>query len=380
MSKDEWIKKAYSSFCSRLFGVKGKKVLFMSFSGKSYSDNPRAISEALHRLDQDVEIIWAFLSPEEKRGVVPPYIKLVDRAKAANFYKALATSKVFVTNFSIIAPKDKRQRFIQTWHGDRAFKKILYDANPIRERELSESVNGFCDLMVAGSDYGERQLRSAFHYQGEILKVGTPRDDALLRMEIGDIAKIRSGLGISEKTRILLYAPTLRDQLLHRKENQEIQDLDLASTLKKLEVKYHTDWICLVRAHPWMGGLSGFDSGNKIIDVSSYEDMADLLLISDMLITDYSSCAGDYALTHRPIILYQSDRKEYLEKDRTFYFNMEDSPYMIAESQQELEAWIERIDEKTAWDNCEAILKFYNTYESGQAAEAVAKRILDWLN
>jgi CDP-glycerol glycerophosphotransferase len=129
-----------------------------------------------------------------------------------------------------------------------------------------------------------------------------------------------------------------------------------------------------------MSGLFGFETNEKILDVSGFEDMSDLLLVADVLITDYSSCAGDFALTHRPIILYQSDRREYREKDRDFYFEMEDSPYMIAENQQELEDWISRLDEETVRKNCDEILRFYKTTESGRAADAAAGRIVEWLN
>ena len=103
--------------------------------------------------------------------------------------------------------------------------------------------------------------------------------------------------------------------------------------------------------------------------------MADLLLISDMLITDYSSSAGDFALLKRPLVLFQSDIKEYIKYDRSFYFNMEDSPYYIAENQQELEDIINELDEKKAKENCEKILEFYETNETGHAAETIAEII-----
>lgn len=366
--------------CKTLFGIQKNRVMFISFSGKAYADNPKAISEALHDSGENAEIVWAFQDVDQKQKIVPDYVRIVDVRKPLQYHKMIATSRIVVNNFSFTEPKSKGQRFIQTWHGDRAFKKILYDAMPVRKREISESFDGYCDLAIAGSDYGIHQFRSAFRYNGEILRIGTPRDDALVRGDPVKSASIRNELGVDPNTKILLYAPTLRWVNIHGRGNQQIQDIDIGKTLDALEKHDGCKWICLMRAHPNMSGLAGFDVSERIMDVSRYEDMADLLLVSDMLITDYSSCAGDFALTHRPIILYQSDRQEYQEKDREFYFNMEDSPYMIAENQQELEDLISRLDDETVRENCDEILRFYNTTESGEAAAAVARRIVEWIN
>ena len=108
--------------------------------------------------------------------------------------------------------------------------------------------------------------------------------------------------------------------------------------------------------------------------------MTDLLLISDCLITDYSSCAGDFALLRRPLFLFQDDIEQYQEKDRDFYFNMDESPYLAAHSQKELEEIIDRTSLEEAAKNCEEVLTFYGTKETGYAAETVAKRIVDFCN
>jgi CDP-glycerol glycerophosphotransferase len=108
--------------------------------------------------------------------------------------------------------------------------------------------------------------------------------------------------------------------------------------------------------------------------------MADLLLVSDALITDFSSSAGDYALLNRPLILFQSDYDEYVEKDRGFYFDMNDSPYFIAKNQEELEVIIAKLTEDKVKENCKEILDFYGTCETGKSSEVIANRIIDWMN
>ena len=104
--------------------------------------------------------------------------------------------------------------------------------------------------------------------------------------------------------------------------------------------------------------------------------MSELLLISDILITDYSTCAGDFALLNRPVILYQSDREEYIEKDRTFYFDIDKSPFIVAMNQSELISFIKNINTFDAKKNCEEILRFYGSCETGKASEAVVNYII----
>ena len=81
----------------------------------------------------------------------------------------------------------------------------------------------------------------------------------------------------------------------------------------------------------------------------------------------------------RPVVLYQADRQEYLEKDRTFYFDIDDSPYLVAQSQQELESIILELTSEKAAENCTEILKFYGDCETGHAAQSVARIIMEWM-
>src|SRR5699024_10382661 len=97
---------------------------------------------------------------------------------------------------------------------------------------------------------------------------------------------------------------------------------------------------------------------DKIIVVSQYEDMADLLQITDFLITDNSSSAEHYVLKKKPIIIYQPDKEEYENKDRNFYIPIEDTPIITAESQKELIHWIENVEKEKVIQNCEEIMNF----------------------
>lgn len=357
-----------------------KKVLFESFRGKTYSDNPRAISEALHKLAPDIKIVWA-LNEKDEYGIVPSYVISVVR-DSQEYNREFTTAAAFVTNETLenyFVKRKGKQIFIQTWHGDRGFKKVLYDVWPDRKRPnpiMDEFLTDFC---VAGSLFGEKQYKSAFNYKGEVILKGTPRDDCLCEVDPKRTLGVKKKLKLSGEKKYLLYAPTMRKANQSAKTAQPIQRIDLIRTLKACEKAYGGEWVCLLRAHPIITGLSGIKvDEEKIIDVSGYPDMTDLLLISDCLVTDYSSCAGDFALLHRPIFLFQDDIEQYQENDREFCFNMADSPYLAAHSQDELEQIIGNTSLEKAEKNCDDILDFYGTKETGRGAEAVAKRIIDF--
>jgi len=112
-------RKSYMFLVNKIMGVNGNKIVFISFGGKSYSDNPRAISEKLHEMYPEFEIVWLFNNPEEKRKVVPDYVQCV-KAGSYRALKELATAKFWVDNFCkpLYTYKSKKQVYIQTWHGD----------------------------------------------------------------------------------------------------------------------------------------------------------------------------------------------------------------------------------------------------------------------
>lgn len=359
---------------NKTFGVRQNRVVFKSFGGLTYSDNPRAISEELHKLDPSLDIYWIFKEPLNKRMIAPNYIKSVKSGNLKEL-RVRATSKFWIDNFPInkCLYKSKDQLYIQTWHGDRGFKKVLYD-NEYKTSKFVE--NEICDLALSSSNFGDRVYRSGFKYQGEILKYGSPRNDKLVNQDWSLVKRLKGALGIKNETKILLFAPTFRNKAIESDE-QQINDIDLVEVVDVLEKTTGKEWICLFRAHNIIKKLSGVPIDPiKYKDVTDYEDMSELLLISDFLITDYSSSAGDFALLKRPIILFQNDREDYLKFDREFYFDIDRSPFLIAKNQKELVEMIGTVDVSSAEENCEDILKFYETVETGKASRAVGDFII----
>lgn len=370
--------KSYMYVIYMVIGVKNK-IVISSFNGKSYSDNPKAISEELHAMNPDIDIVWLFKRPEEKAEIVPDYVRIVKYNSLKSFFE-LATAKVWIDNFNkpLFLFKGNKQFYIQTWHGDKGIKKVLYDVRTqlpdgsYLEGDLFEEKN--CDLAIAGSEYGEfKHYRSGFNYQGEILKEGSPRNDKLIDRSDARVTAVKDDLGIDSDMSMLLFAPTMRDS--DENARHKVEGINLEETLDLLESETGRKWMCLIRAHSSTKSLEGLPQTDRFLNVSDHEDMSDLLLISEVLITDYSSSAGDFVLLDRLVILFQNDRDEYMSKDRKLYFDIDESPYLVALNQEELNELISNYHTIDIEKNCKDILDFYGSYETGQASLRVAERI-----
>ena len=367
---------AYVTLNRLLRPVDPDKVVFSCFRGRSYGDNPRCISERLHARCPSAKIVWLFTRDALARleGKLPDYVEpLVFGSRQA--LAALATARVWVDNYT----KDKylsftpgRQFYIQTWHGDRAIKKICYDLRvPGDEGRVEER----CSRVVTGSAFGEGMFRTAFRYKGEYLKAGAPRNDILVKNDPGDRERIRRKLGVAPQAGLLLYAPTFRepgDTLPKRLQ------MDLERTLDALERRTGKRWICLFRAHYLSAGIDLAAVQDRLVDVTAYQDMAELLLAADMVLTDYSSCAMDFIIMDRPALFYIPDWEAYRQKPGVYY-DVREAPFMTAADQAGLEALIEGLTPEKTAENCAAIREYFGYYETGRAADAVCDYIIERL-
>lgn len=359
-------------FTNKIFGIKNNKIVFRSFIGKQYSDSPKVISEKLKKINSNLDIVWIMNDIQNKE--IPSNITVVSNKSIRKFYE-LSRAKVWIDNFPMRIPyKSKEQLYIQTWHGDRGFKKILYDK---REKTDYLYESQYADLMLSGSDYGEKKIRSAFNYEGEILKYGLPRNDLLLSYTKYDFEKISKKLKIDKNKKILMYAPTFRNK---QKDEQSIEQLNLIAILNALETKTEDSWICFIRMHAAVIEFSNIPNDSRIINVSDYAEMSELLLVTDFLISDYSSCVGDFALLERPIVLFQPDRIEYMKSDREFYFDIDESPYFVAKDTDELINIINDTELYRFKNNTKNILDFYGCYETGKSTENISNYILKFIS
>ena len=330
--------------------VDERVVFFESFQGRNYSCSPKAMFEEMRDSGDynDYEFIWSFRNVHGPGKILQklvgsekgPKISIV-KYETFSYYKALAKAKYWVLNSNtrkFLKPTEE-QVYIQTWHGT-PLKKIGLDV-PGSDLDYAHEGEKF-SYMVSPSKYCSEKLVSAFGLQGRediVLETGYPRNDALFTFDQAKVNSVLRELDVPRGKKIILYAPTFRDN-----KHSEVSGYENASGLDfdKLKEQIGDEYIILFRAHYFVAKNMDFEKYKDfVIDVSDYEDVNDLYIVSDMLITDYSSVFFDYANLKRPIIFYMYYYEDYKKNARDFYLDQNELPGPITKSQDELVKAIE---------------------------------------
>ncbi len=296
------------------------KVFFESFLGQSYSDNPKALYEKMISWDK-YKFIWSVKHKQEITGNA----KQVKRLRLTYFYH-LATAKYLITNSRMPNEYQKRdgQVYIQTWHGT-PLKRLGHDIvkytmpNTTKEKYLAEfdaDVKKW-DYLISPNMDSTKNLTSAFKYNGVVIEKGYPRNDYLQNYSEHDIRVIKNRYQIREDEKVLLYTPTYRDNK-YNKNNKYTQQmkLDLATLQKKCP-----KWKIIVRMHYLINDEIDLSNYKNVIIPKNNVDICELMIISDCLLTDYSSVMFDYSILNRPMIFYAYDLPQYQNATRGFYEN-----------------------------------------------------------
>jgi CDP-glycerol glycerophosphotransferase len=309
--------------------------LFESWRGR-YADSPRAISERLRERYPELRQIWV-AGPEV---ALPEGVGRV-RRHSPEYFARLVTCDFLVTNDIVSRHyvKGPRVKYLQTWHGT-PLKTIGHDeVSPVYDsgahhKRMDRDVAKW-DALVSPSGECTRMFRSAFRFTGPVLETGYPRNDVLRRPGADRIGRrTREQLGIDASAKVVLYAPTWRDDA--RDERGEFQDpggLDVGTFLERTG----DDVVLVLRMHSNVATRYGSDAGGRVVDASDVPDIADLYLASDLHVSDYSSTVFDFAVTRRPIVLFPYDLDHYRHGLRRLYFDYEDwAPGPIAMTTEEL--------------------------------------------
>ncbi|MDH6135963.1 CDP-glycerol glycerophosphotransferase [Kitasatospora sp. MAA4] len=351
-------------------------VLYDVFGGRGYADSPRAVHEELVRRGAPLEHLWVV---DDAQAELPPGLRTV-RAYSPEWYEALGTSRYLVgnTHFPDFLHRRAGQTVVQTWHGG-PLKRIAYD---VENAWLADS--GYLDqldreapnwsVLLSPSPFATPIMRRAFRFAGEVLESGYPRDDSLVTGDPAEAARIRARLGIPAGKRVVLYAPTWRDD--HR--GGTGYRLDLRIDLYAARRALGADHVLLVRPHahvqdPLPGAGDGF-----LYNVGDYPDVRDLLLIADVLVTDYSSILFDFAITGRPMLFFTYDLEHYRDDLRGFYLDFEEhAPGPLLETSDQLIAALRDLPAAT-----EGYAQRYRAFRRtfcGQDDGQASARVVDWM-
>lgn len=365
--------------------VDDRIILFESNVGRNYSGNPRFIYEELVARGLD-KVYRCYYILEDITIPVPGNAKKVKRISLLYFYLfARAGFWISDTRMPTYLRKRKKTVYIQTWHGT-PLKKLALDLERVSmegEKSLEDYKKKFAknsstwDYLIAQNSYSSQIFRRAFAFKKEILEIGYPRNDILFRDNNPEaILRLKKKLSLPLDKKLILYAPTWRDnEHYSRLKYRFSSQLDYDYLKEKLSQEY----CILLKAHYLVG---------EQLDISKYKgflysfdssyDIAELYLVSDMLITDYSSVMFDYSLLQRPILFYTYDLDTYKDNLRGFYFDfMKEAPGPIVITTKELVDEILHYDYRKYEDKYMAFRRKYNHADHGDASKKVVDLILE---
>ena len=363
---------------------KEKLVIFESFHAKQYSDSPRAIYEYMKEHHSDYRLLWSVDKSAEKMfdEFQVPYV----RRFTAKWFLLFPRAKYWVNNVRLPGwmPKPEETVYVQTWHGT-PLKKLGIDIDEIHMPGTSTTTykrnfvneSGKWDYLVSPNPYSTEIFKRAFHYKGKVIESGYPRNDVLTNHSETLISSLKQKLGIPEEKKIMLYAPTWRDNEFYQKGKYKFEfQFDLENWKKE----YGSEWVLLSRMHYLVAENFDFTAHEgTVYDVSSYPDIRDLYLVSDLMITDYSSVFFDYAILNRPIVFFMYDLENYRDQLRGFYINIEEeTPGPIVQTEEELFQAINALKDS----NVQLDFKFsafknkFSSLEDGHATERVVQAFL----
>ena len=353
-------------------------VFYNSFGGKQFSDSPRAVYEELVRRGVEVEHLW---SVDDQQVTLPAGVVPVEW-HSREWYEALARSRYVVTNVGIgdWFVRREGQTVVQTWHGT-PLKKIGADllGTPKANRAYIASLphrSRQWDFLVSPNSFTTPIMRGAFRCETEILESGYPRNDVFHAPDREERAeRTRKLLGIPDGKKVVLYAPTWRDDQRYGGTRFK---LDLRIDLEAAQRELADDHVLLFRKHPKvLDSIPGAGQG-FVWDVSKYPDIADLYLITDVLITDYSSVFFDFAHSGRPMLFFTYDLEHYRDTLRGFYFDLTArAPGPLIKTSEELVGAIRGIGPVTEEykEQYEAFVRDFCHPSDGQATRRVVDRM-----
>lgn len=356
--------------------ISNRTIVFESHMGKQFSDSPRAIYEELKRSGARFRVVWVHADPHANG--FPSDVKLV-RRQSYGYLRELGRARYWVDNQGF--PHDLRKRagttYIQTWHGS-AFKRMGFDQAALksdtkqRQQQLRAAVDRF-DVFLVRSEHDVRTLTRAMRVGAELMRVGYPRNDALVNGDNVDEQKsLRESLGLTDGRRVVLYAPTFRAEQLTTGSK-----LELPFELSDFVERFGDDTVLLVRPHYLTTFVLPPQYQHSVRNVGEVHDVTPLLQISDALITDYSSLMFDYSLLDRPIVFHVPDLDDYVGRSRGAYFDLATTaPGPLTRTTEELFGALADLNGNAAafaGQRHEFVVQF-GEYDTGRAAKSVVDR------
>lgn len=349
-------------------------IVFESMWGGKYSCNPQHLYEYIDQHYPMYKCVWSLT--DERTPIKGNGIRV--RRESQEYYHYLATAKYFVNNvnFETGYVKRKGQIEIQTMHGT-PLKTLGLDVESDFPNEQTKETyiqkNARWDYLLVQGEFMKNKAYDCFRFEKEVLECGYPRTDLLFQADEGKILKIKESLGLPLQKKVILYAPTWREK----------GSFDMQLELDKVKEALGEEYILLVRLHHLCAPNDNIRIDQSlqefVFDLHAYKSVEELYLISDILITDYSSVMFDYALLKRPMIFYLYDLADYRDRLRGLYVDIEkEAPGPIVFDTEAVIGAIVHIEEemKQCREKIAAFQEKYLGYENGSSCETIVEQVL----
>ncbi len=390
----------------RVFPVKRNKIAVCTFEGRGgFGDNPKYIVEELHKRNDKYRFVWLVNDTDK---VFPDYIKAVKNGLWNRAYH-LSTSKIWIDNYRKPYGTVKRrgQYYLQTWHGAIAFKTLgLWRGEKFSEMAylVSKNDSDMIDCCIADSDWGLEAFPKGLVYHGSIKKLGQARCDILINRSIEHKNGLRKRYHLPMDIKLVMFAPTFRESSNEGVRGISIgnSSIDFARLIAALQRKFGGEWCLCMRLHPQLAALWKSYPVDEIrcrmVDMSTADDMCELMAGIDVLVTDYSSAAMDAGFADIPVFLYADDIGKYTD-DRGGLFwqfplkgngpltvNKEllhkvdtELPFLLARNNDELEENIDGFDEEKYKQKIHQVYKDIDLVNDGYASKRAADIVEEWM-
>ncbi|WP_085991047.1 CDP-glycerol glycerophosphotransferase family protein [Oceanobacillus senegalensis] len=370
----------------KVLPVQKNLVVFESFHGKQYSDNPRAIYEYMKEHRKKYQLVWS----ADRRHIAIFQEKNVTyvRRFSIRWLWYMTRARYWVTNarLPLWIPKPKHTKYLQSWHGT-PLKRLAADMEEVHmpgtntkkyKKNFIKEASKW-DYLISPNAYSTEIFRRAFQFDKEMIESGYPRNDYLTKSNHPRaIENLKEKLKLPKDKKVILYAPTWRDNQFYQKGKYKF---NLELDLDRLYEAFGDTHVMVLRMHYLVAENLDISAYKGFVyDFSNYEDIRDLYLIADVLITDYSSVFFDYANLKRPMIFFVYDIDDYRDHLRGFYFDFErKAPGPLVQTTEEIIEEIQKIEENGFMPS-EVEEAFYQRFcylEDGNASERVVKKVFN---
>lgn len=345
-------------------------VLIVPNTGSTFSGSPKDIYDYMqsHDVYRDYNCVWAFNDPQK---MAEQYNLRTVKFDSLSYFLTSLKAKYWITDINVergLHYKKKETIFLNTWHGV-ALKKIGNDDPKSARYDYSD-----LDFLCVSGNYDKKVFSSALNApESSFLECGMPRNDRLFKTTEKEKQELRQQMDIPNDKKVIIYVPTWRDST----DNGKSFGLKIQADFEKWERELSNDYVLLFRAHSRTTSLMNLEFNEFIRDYSTYPDLNDMMIVADVLITDYSSVVFDYAILGKPFICFGYDYEAYLQERGCYFDPEEEYPGGVLRTEDQVIDKLLNMDITKESQNTLFLKERFMNYTHGNATQTCVEKLFD---